>query len=87
VNRITAASNEGSGDHEREAGQIRLNGAWRCRQERKDLRNLDKEFERILDEDLTVVQKANDVISFVDFYNGLRENLNKARLMKNKRNS
>jgi hypothetical protein len=54
---------------------------------RKDLRNLDEEFERILDENLTVVQKANYVIFSVDFYKGLWENLNKARLMRNKRNS
>jgi hypothetical protein len=54
---------------------------------RKDLMNLDEEFERILDENLTVVQKANYVIFSVDFYKGLWENLNKARLMRNKRNS
>ena len=54
---------------------------------RKDLRNLDEEFERILDENLTVVQKANYVIFSVDFYKGLWENLKKARLMRNKRNS
>ncbi len=54
---------------------------------RKDLRNLDEEFERILDENLTVVQKANYVIFSLDFYKGLWENLNKARLMRNKRNS
>ena len=54
---------------------------------RKDLRNLDEEFERILDESLTVVQKANYVIFSVDFYKGIWENLKKARLKRNKRNS
>jgi hypothetical protein len=54
---------------------------------RKDLRILDDKFERILDENLTVVQKANYVIFSVDFYKGLWENLNKARLIRNKRNS
>jgi Spy/CpxP family protein refolding chaperone len=53
---------------------------------RKDLRNLDDEFERVLDENLTAVQKANYVIFSVDFYKGLWENLNKARLIRNKRN-
>jgi len=53
---------------------------------RKDLRNLDDEFERILDENLTTVQKASYVIFSVDFYKGLWENLNKARLIRNKRN-
>jgi len=44
---------------------------------RKDRRNLDEEFERILDENLTVVQKANDIIFSIDFLKGLRENLKK----------
>ena len=54
---------------------------------RKDLMKLDEEFERILEENLTVVQKAKYVIFSVDFYKGLGENLKKARLMRNKRNS
>lgn len=54
---------------------------------REEIRNLDEKFESIPDENLTVVQKANDVIFSVDFYKGLWENLNRARLMRNKRNS
>jgi len=54
---------------------------------RKELRNLDEKFEGVLDENLSVVQKANYVIFSVDFYKGLWENLNRARLMRNKRNS
>lgn len=38
---------------------------------RKEIRNLDDKFESIPDENLTVVQKANDVIFSVDFYKGL----------------
>ena len=54
---------------------------------RKDLRDLDEKFERILEENLTPVQKAKYIIFSVDFYKGLGENLVKARLMRNKRNS
>ena len=41
----------------------------------------------IHEDEPTWVQKAKHIIFSVDFYKGLWENLKKARLMRNKRNS
>jgi len=68
--------------------QIRLNGVWWLpsgTEARKPFRPWPAS--AYIRRGYTVVQKANQVIFSVDFYKGLWENLDKARLMRNKRNS
>jgi len=45
------------------------------------LKSKDEELESVLEENLTLVQRAKYLLFMVDFYRGLREKVNRARLL------
>lgn len=49
---------------------------------RNELKARDDEFEKFLESNLTLVQRAKYVLFSIDFYRGLGEKLNKARMLR-----
>jgi hypothetical protein len=51
---------------------------------RNELKSKDDEFETFLDSNLSLVQRAKYVLFSIDFYRGLGEKLNRARMIRNR---
>lgn len=56
----------------------------RIKELRNLLKNKDEELENFLDDNLTLLQRAKYIIFSQDFYRGLREKLERARIMQEK---